>query len=69
MSTALDWPIGYVSRANAAIGKMNCDHRSQDTMDVVGGGCLDAIERIPAGSVCSDDWLDGEPISTVSYRV
>ncbi|HGO6128528.1 TPA: hypothetical protein ACK3RK_007113 [Burkholderia cepacia] len=67
MESAKHFPIGYASRANFASANLDDSRFDRLSLETVQGGCLDAIERLPAGSVeCNPNY--GIPFATVSYR-
>ncbi|WP_205191310.1 hypothetical protein [Burkholderia sp. LMG 13014] len=67
MEYAEHFPIGYASRANFASSNLDDSRFDRGSLEAVQCGCLDAIERMPAGSVECDPHY-GVPFATVSYR-
>lgn len=66
--SATQFPIGYASRGNVAAGQLDTIYFSQWALDAAWGGCLDAPQRMPAGSVERDVFIDDKPFPSVAYR-
>ncbi|RQT43136.1 hypothetical protein DF046_36785 [Burkholderia cepacia] len=65
---AIQYPIGYASRGNVAAGQLDTTYFTQWALDAAWSGCLDAIQRMPAGSVERDVFVDDAPFPSIAYR-
>lgn len=61
--------VGYVARANYASFNLAIAHRDADIFEMAQGGCLDAVERMPAGATYRDEMFgDVTAMPVVAYR-
>jgi hypothetical protein len=64
---AIKISIGYTARRNFASFNLALEYRNNDVFDLM-SGCLDAVERMPAGAVERDIMEPDVTISAVAWR-